>query len=364
MRKSGVTVLLALLLFALPAAALARERPSASATFTPGGRAAAQFFRAGTRGVAVGDAYYCIEANGVYRFNGEDKALVCKGYFDVDGSIVTDGSVMYVTQTRPAGVNVLRIDVAAGVSKYFAGYGPNLSKIAGVMGGKLYLLCWNETEEWNGLDVYAVDVQSAEEELRLSHVGGAQLWKDNLILHGFRSDVGPSVYLTLDREGNTGIISHTALGARGLSDGIYYWACSPDDNGIWDWIELRRIGAEGTEAILTVNCPGSSAYGGQFLEDCATFQYASGGMTQYLVDYETGEAVDCTLPDGSIGTWFEEDGALYAYSYADGTLYRYREGKFQAAAAIGRANVLALNGGYLYYSLWEGDTSVQVKPIR
>ena len=245
MRVRIVSLFLVFLFLALPAPVLAVERPSASATFTPGGAAkpAAQGFVAGTRGVACGDAYYCIESDGVYRFDGGQKSLAYAGSFDVNGSIVTDGAEMYVTQQRQAGVNVVRIDLVTGETAFAAGFGPEFNSLAGVIDGALYALCWDAENDWEGPNLYRVDLASGESQLLSSHLGGAQLWKNNLILHGFRTDVGPSVYLTLDGAGNTGVICQTALGGQGLEDGIYYWACAPDEDGIWDWMELRQIGA-------------------------------------------------------------------------------------------------------------------------
>ena len=314
--------------------------------------------RTGEEGCLRFGAYlYCVEADGLYRLEGTQRAQVCAWPLNPYGGLVSDGVTAWALGEDG---EIVRVDLESGAAEAVAQCGADMSvqALVGCVEDTFYLL-----GDYSEMDAYTLFALNADGVTRVMDGAGSGFhWGDRLVVRAWTGDVGAGWLRVVAAGGAVEEISELAYMATACDGALYYWEGVLSDGGEY-WMEnawLYRRDDAGETAIAQTGTgsfsvqPFFDGFGRVILNDqdniCAIIELANSRYTRVeMGDRDHSEWQYDTL-------WFFDraNGNVYSYGNTSRDLFLEWDGKQWNTCHVAELSPLAENRRNTVVDIYDG----------
>lgn len=323
--------------------------------------------------IRLDEDFYCLERDGLYRFEGTCRQQLCTVELNVRGGLVCDGETAHALS--PQG-EIIRMDLQSGevtLAEHTTA-DMKMDQIVAYIDGWYYLL--GNFSEMSFYTLYAL--RDGELLPIVDGAGTAFQWGENVIVGEYTYDMDSGWLCAVsikDQRPTVQEISATAYLAAVSSDELYYWEGVPSaDKDIMEDVLLIRLSADRREVLAQAGT--AQFYIRPFF-----------GSFACLILNDSNDAAVVSLHDGSVhrvardsrdfsawNYWMEWladpiAGTVFSYDSNSGTLYMECDGSNwetsaeyscdlpanNSVARNGKNKVLDIYDGVLIYRIDEDD---------
>ena len=314
--------------------------------------------RTGEEGCLRFGAYlYCVEADGLYRLEGTQRAQVCAWPLDPYGGLVSDGVTAWALGEDG---EIVRVDLESGAAEAVAQCGADMSvqALVGCVEDTFYLL-----GDYSEMDAYTLFALNADGVTRVMDGAGSSFhWGDRLVVRAWTGDVGAGWLRVVAAGGAVEEISELAYMATACDGALYYWEGVLSDGGEY-WMEnvwLYRRDDAGETAIAQTGTgsfyvqPFFDGFGRVILNDqdniCAIIELANSRYTRV----EMGDRDHSEWQYDTLLFFDRANGNVYSYGNTSRDLFLEWDGTQWNTRHVAELSPLAENRRNTVVDIYDG----------